>query len=80
MGWASIKNGELLALASHEFDAFVTVDRNLSYQQNLTGLSIGVLVLKAASNRLAELKRLVPLLLTALGSLEPGRAVLISEL
>ena len=36
MGWTSIKNGELLALASEQFDVFVTVDRNLSFQQNLT--------------------------------------------
>ena len=35
MGWTAIKNGELLALASKQFDVFVTVDRNLSFQQNL---------------------------------------------
>jgi hypothetical protein len=39
MGWTSIKNGELLALASQQFDVFVTVDRNLSFQQNLTMLN-----------------------------------------
>jgi hypothetical protein len=31
MGWATIKNGELLALASQHFDVFVTVDRNLAF-------------------------------------------------
>jgi Domain of unknown function (DUF5615) len=35
MGWTAIKNGELLALASRQFEVFVTVDRNLSFQQNL---------------------------------------------
>jgi hypothetical protein len=35
MGWTSVKNGELLALASEQFDIFLTVDRNLSFQQNL---------------------------------------------
>ena len=35
MGWAAIKNGELLALASTEFDVFVTVDRSLFFQQDL---------------------------------------------
>ena len=35
MGWSAIKNGELLTLASLAFDVFVTVDRNLSFQQNL---------------------------------------------
>ena len=34
MGWLTIKNGELLALASEHFDVFVTVDQNLSFQQN----------------------------------------------
>ena len=33
MGWASKRNGELLALAAAEFDVFLTADRNLSYQQ-----------------------------------------------
>ena len=33
MGWAGIKNGRLLAAAEKEFDVFVTVDRNLSFQQ-----------------------------------------------
>jgi len=45
MGWATIKNGELLALASQAFDVFVTVDRNLSFQQNLGGMPIAVIVL-----------------------------------
>ncbi|HET7698374.1 MAG TPA: DUF5615 family PIN-like protein [Vicinamibacterales bacterium] len=36
MGWASKKNGELLALAAVEFDILLTSDRNLSHQQNLS--------------------------------------------
>jgi hypothetical protein len=47
MGWTAIKNGELLALAAEQFDVFVMVDRNLSFQQNLVSLSIAVVVLKA---------------------------------
>jgi hypothetical protein len=38
MGWATTENGELLALASKHFDVFVTVDQNLSFQQNLGSL------------------------------------------
>jgi predicted nuclease of predicted toxin-antitoxin system len=34
-GWAGIQNGELLRLAQAQFDVFVTVDRNLSFQQHL---------------------------------------------
>jgi hypothetical protein len=45
MGWTTIKNGELLRLAAEHFDVFVTVDRNLSFQQNVASLSIAVIVL-----------------------------------
>jgi hypothetical protein len=46
MGWLAIKNGELLALASESFDVFVTVDRNLSFQQDLPAWPIAVVVLQ----------------------------------
>ncbi len=63
MGRLTIKNGELLALAAKEFEIFVTVDRNLSFQQNLPAFVIAVIILRAPSNRLADLKLLVPDLL-----------------
>jgi hypothetical protein len=72
MGWAAIKNGELLALAEGQFDVFVTVDRNLSFQQNLAALSIAVVVLHAKTNRLADLRPLVPKVLGAIESALPG--------
>jgi hypothetical protein len=68
MGWATIKNGELLALAQLAFDVFVTVYRNLAFQQHLPKFDLAVIVLSARTNRLAdllplvtELVRLVPL-------------------
>jgi hypothetical protein len=71
-GWAAAKNGDLLALAEKSFDAFVTVDRNLSFQQRLPRFAIAVLVLRARSNRLADLRPLVPRLLEALPAAKPG--------
>jgi predicted nuclease of predicted toxin-antitoxin system len=65
-GWAGKSNGDLLALAENSYDVFVTVDRNLSFQQNVPKFSIAVIVLRAHSNRLAELRRLVPRLLEVL--------------
>lgn len=41
MGWAGVENGELLRLASGEFDVFITVDRSLEFQQNLSDLALG---------------------------------------
>lgn len=66
MGWAGLKNGELLERAQHEFEAFVTVDRNLPFQQDLSRFSVAVVVLRARSNRLADLASLVPELLDVL--------------
>jgi len=77
MTWLSIKNGELLTLAAQEFDVFVTVDRNLSSQQNLAPLTIAVIVLHAPTNRLADLKTLVPALLAAIASARPGPATIV---
>ena len=74
MGWTTIKNGELLALATEHFDVFVTVDRNLTFQQKLASLSIAVIVLQAKTNRLADLRPLVPKLLMAIEFAQPGAA------
>jgi hypothetical protein len=78
MGWAGINNGELLTLAEKEFDVFITVDRNLSFQQNLPGFNIAVLVLHAASNRLADLRPLTPQIILMLPTLKKGEAEQIS--
>lgn len=77
MGWAGIKNGRLLALAEKEFDVFVTVDRNLSFQQHLPKFKIAVLVLRARSNRLVDLQPLAPAMLAIFPMLKAGEAMTI---
>ena len=59
-GWAGIQNGELLRRAQELFDVFITVDRNLSFQQHLPQFTIVVIVLQAPTNRLKDLRPLVP--------------------
>ncbi|GCL36943.1 MAG: DUF5615 family PIN-like protein [Sphaerospermopsis kisseleviana] len=78
MGWAGTKNGKLLALIEKEFDVFITVDRNLSFQQNLSQFNIAVVVLQAKSNRLMDLKPLVPKILDILSTVIKGQSVVIS--
>lgn len=73
LGWAGVANGELMQRASRRCDAFVTMDRGLEYQQNLSGLTFGVLVLRARSNRLADLRPLVPEILEVLSNLASGQ-------
>lgn len=71
MGWSGVKNGKLLALAAADFDAFITVDKNLPYQENLTTLPIAVVLPDAISNELNALLPLVPELERQLSSLSP---------
>lgn len=73
-GWAGIKNGRLLALAANEFDVLLTADRNIEFQQHLSTLPLAVLVLVIRSNRLEEVKPLVPEILKALNHL-PSKAL-----
>jgi len=71
-GWSGIQNGELLTFAAAEFEAFVTMDRRLPEQQNIAQLSFGVILIQAPSNRMRDLRLVVPSILDALPTLRPG--------
>ena len=49
MGWARLDNGALLDAAEGKFDILVTTDRNLRFQQRLTGRRLAILVLPTTS-------------------------------
>ena len=75
MGWGGTENGALLALAaSSGFDALLTMDANLEYEQNLTDLPIAVVVIAAPSNDIDDIRPLVPRLLNVLPGL-PAKQV-----
>lgn len=75
-GWSGKENGDLLRLAAESFDAFVTIDQNLQYQQNLKDTEIAVVVLECQTNRFDDLLPLVPRLLDLLrGELAPGETI-----
>ena len=75
MGWSGIKNGELLTLGASMFDCFLTVDRNLQFQQNASALPMAILVVRSRDNRFESLVTLVPEMLEALASLQPKQLV-----
>jgi predicted nuclease of predicted toxin-antitoxin system len=67
LGWGGVENGALLALAAaNGFDALLTKDANLEYEQNLTNLPIAVVVIVARSNHIDDIRPLLPKLLVAL--------------
>jgi hypothetical protein len=79
MGWAGKRNGELLRLAERDFDVFLTVDRQLQHQQNLSAFNISVVVLVARSNALADLRPLMLMVLESLPSAKPGQALVLGS-
>jgi predicted nuclease of predicted toxin-antitoxin system len=77
-GWSGKQNGVLLRDTAAEFDAFLTTDQGIPHQQNLSGLDLGVILLRAKSNRLVDLLPLVPQINEALGSIQPGQLIRVS--
>ena len=72
MGWGGVENGELLRLAAAAgFDALVTNDRGLEYQQNLDALPVAVVVVLVGSNTIEALRPAYPTLLASLANLQP---------
>ncbi len=75
-GLAGLKNGELLSAAeAAKFDVFVTVDQSIEYQQNLSDRTMAIVVLRAKSNRLADLLEHLPILLAGIRTIQPGQIV-----
>ena len=79
VGWTGKQNGELLSLAEASFDRRLTLDTNLSCQQNLTGRKIAIVVLHSSSNRLdhptSTLSRLFPACTLAIEKVRAGEIV-----
>src|SRR4051812_9875053 len=75
MGWSGIQNGDLLRLAEEAFNVFLTVDRNLEYQQNLRSTKIALIVLVAKSNSYEDLRPLIPSVVQTLLDIKPGDLV-----
>ena len=74
-GFSGMENGELLAAAAGSFDAMITVDRNIRYQQNKLNLSIALLVIRSVSNSVEDIRPHLAATLSALKSIQPGDIV-----
>ena len=75
MRWKGRKNGDLLALARDEFDALITLDKDIPYQQNITPSDVGVMILVARTSSIASLRPLVPQILERLRTIRRGEIV-----
>ena len=79
-GWKGKGNGELLQMAAAEFDAFVTTDRGILYEQNLEEIELGFVLLEADRNHYEALAPLIPQVNTVLQTLQKGQVVRVSAL
>ncbi|MGB2635742.1 MAG: DUF5615 family PIN-like protein [Candidatus Acidiferrum sp.] len=79
VGFGSKKNGELLALAEGQWDVLLTSDRNIKYQQNMTGRTVAILILRAKSNRMKDLLPLMQECAQGLLAIRPGQVVEVGE-
>lgn len=70
--WTGIGDADLLARSAGLFDVLVTVHRNLMFQRPVPDLILAVVVLRARTDRLVDLKPLVPGLLRVLTTIQPG--------
>ena len=73
LGWAQLENGDLLKAGEASFDAFITTDQNLRYQQNLTGRPFAILVLPTTS--WPKIQAQLAKVILAVNALRPGDVV-----
>jgi predicted nuclease of predicted toxin-antitoxin system len=78
-GWSGKQNGELLQLADGQFDALITLDTSLRYQQNLAQRKIAIVMIRALSNRLTDRKQHFPGCAEALQSIHPGAFIEVGD-
>lgn len=71
-GWAGIKNGKLLDRMRGQYDVLVTMDRGIEFQQQIGALLFGIVVIRARSNRMQDLRPLVPSIIAAIDAIKPG--------
>ncbi len=72
MRWGGLRNGALLRRAEGEFDALVTADKHLRFQQNIVAFDIGVIVLRTGSTKIADLVSLAPKIVEAADAIYAG--------
>src|SRR4051812_45152376 len=76
MGWSGIENGKLLSLAADAgFQAMISNDRGLEYEQNASTLPLAVVVLKSEANTIEAIRPLYPALMDALRNLRPRELI-----
>ena len=71
-GWDELRNGELLRAAADDgLEPMITVDAGIAHQQGRESLPLAVVLIRSRSNRIADLRPLVPVILNAIQRCPP---------
>ena len=76
-GLSSYTNGRLLRRIAGDFDVFITIDKSIQYQQNLSTHDVAVVLLRVPSNDIADIEPKIPKLFARWSELQPGRLLVV---
>ncbi|MFN0087243.1 MAG: hypothetical protein ACKVX9_17780 [Blastocatellia bacterium] len=79
VGWGHLTNGELLREAQETFDVFLTVDKGQRFQQDISSLTLGFVVVRVYRNSLPEIEKHLPGIRQAILEVQYGKVVLLGE-
>ena len=78
-GWAGLKNGKLLEKVSGKYEILLTIDKRIGHEQKIPG-DVAVVTVRARSNRIQDLKPLVPEILQALKEAKAGKVTSVGRI
>lgn len=78
-GTLGLENGKLLKFADEHYEVFITVDKNLPFQQNLRNLQLRLVLVRTFDTRLAAMAALVPAIENAAFLATPGDFVIVDQ-
>jgi hypothetical protein len=73
LAWKGLENGELIARAAASFDVMITMDKRMPTELDVTRYRIGLVLIRASSNRIEALRPLVPAILQAIEEVRQGQ-------
>jgi predicted nuclease of predicted toxin-antitoxin system len=74
-GWGGLEDAPLLLMAQDSFDVFLTLDRKLEFQQNISKLRLGLLVVQVQKNQIAFYRAIRTEILAAVSEIRPGNVI-----
>ena len=74
-GWRTSTDGPLLSFAEKRFDVFVTVDRKLETQNDLSQFRLGFIIARVPNNRLDGFIPIFNELNAAVAKVRPGEVI-----